>query len=65
MSKIAFTVSLKKTRMGWCVYVNHEPYAVGSHAYCQDVSKRLILQQLQQSLEALPHQFIAQKGGVA
>ena len=65
MSKTAFTVSLKKTRMGWCVFLNHEPFAIGTHAYCNDVAQGLILRYLQHGAASMPHQFIALKGGVA
>jgi hypothetical protein len=46
MSKNSITVTLKRTKMGWCVYLNREVYAVGSHEYCQEVSRSLILRAL-------------------
>ena len=64
MSKNALTVALKKTRMGWCVFLNREPYAIGTHAYCQEVSKGLILQYLQHGPASMPV-YAASKGGAA
>ena len=64
MSKNALTVTLKKTRMGWCVFLNGDAFAVGSHVYCQDVSKGLILRFLKHGPASMP-QFVGQKGGSA
>ena len=41
MSKNALTVTLKKTRLGWCLFVNGVPYAIGSRAYCIAVADDL------------------------
>ncbi len=41
MSKNALTVSLKQTRIGWCLFVNGLAYAVGSQAYCISVANQL------------------------
>jgi hypothetical protein len=41
MSKNALTLTLKKTRMGWCLFVNGVAYAVGSQAYCISVANEL------------------------
>lgn len=64
MSKNALTVTLKKTRMGWCVFLNGEAFAVGSHTYCQEVSKGLILRYLQHGPASMPA-YVGQKGGAA
>jgi hypothetical protein len=64
MSKNALTVALKKTRMGWCVFLNGEPYAIGSHAYCQEVSKGLILRHLKRVQAPMLH-LVGSKGGAA
>jgi hypothetical protein len=45
MSKNAITVTLKQTRMGWCLFVNGLAYAVGSQAYCISVAQQLRSQQ--------------------
>lgn len=65
MSKNALTVSLKQTRIGWCVFLNGEAYAVGSQVYCQEVSKGLILRHLQHGPDALLVSAASQKGGAA
>jgi hypothetical protein len=64
MSKNALTVTLKKTRMGWCVILNGQAFAIGSHAYCQEVSKGLILRYLQHGPASMPF-YAASKGGAA
>lgn len=64
MSKNALTVTLKNTRMGWCVTLNGEPYALGTHLYCQEVSKALILQYLQHGPASMPV-HAGSKGGAA
>lgn len=35
------TLTLKRTRMGWCLFVNGEAYAIGSQAYCIAVANTL------------------------
>ena len=64
MSKNALTVALKKTRMGWCVLLNGEAFAIGTHAYCQEVSKALILRYLQHGPASMPV-YVGGKGGAA
>jgi hypothetical protein len=41
MSLHTLTLTLKRTRMGWCLFVNGMPYAVGSQAYCISVANEL------------------------
>lgn len=62
MSKNALTVALKKTRMGWCVLLNGEAFAIGTHAYCQEISKGLILRYLRHGPVSMPV-HVASKGG--
>lgn len=64
MSKNSLVVALKKTRMGWCVFLNGEAFAVGSQAYCQEVSKGLILRHLRHGPASMPV-HVASKGGAA
>jgi hypothetical protein len=64
MSKNALTVALKKTRMGWCVFLNGEPYALGTQLYCQEVSRDLILRHLRHGPACAPVRGFS-KGGAA
>lgn len=41
MTKTALVLTLKNTLMGWCLFVNGEPYAVGSQVYCIAVANEL------------------------
>jgi hypothetical protein len=41
MSKKALTVSLKQTRIGWCLFVNGLAHAMGSRVYCISVANEL------------------------
>lgn len=41
MSLHSLTLTLKRTRLGWCLFVNGEAYAVGSQAYCIGVANDL------------------------
>jgi hypothetical protein len=41
MSKNTLLVALKKTKLGWCLFVNGGAYAVGSQAYCISVANSL------------------------
>ena len=41
MSKKTLSLTLKLTRMGWCLFVDGAPYAMGSRAYCIGVSNDL------------------------
>ena len=62
MSKNSLTVRLKMTKMGWCVFLNHEPFAVGSYAYCNEVAQALMLRYLQHGPDSMPV-HLASKGG--
>lgn len=65
MSKKALVVALKPTKkMGWCLFLNGEPYAVGSLDYCRDVSRELIVRYLQHGPDSMPV-HVASKGGAA
>jgi hypothetical protein len=39
--KNALSLTLRRTKMGWCLYVNGIAYAVGSQAYCIGVANSL------------------------
>ena len=41
MSLKTLSLTLKRTRMGWCLFVNGLAYAVGSQAYCISVANEL------------------------
>lgn len=41
MSQKSLSLTLKRTRMGWCLFVNGLAYAVGSQAYCIGVANEL------------------------
>lgn len=41
MNTKSLTMTLKRTRMGWCLFVNGLAYAVGSQAYCISVANAL------------------------
>lgn len=41
MSKNALSLTLKMTRMGWCLFVNGVAYALGSRAYCIAVANEI------------------------
>ena len=41
MSQKALALTLKQTRMGWCLFVNGLAYAIGSQAYCISVANEL------------------------
>jgi len=41
MTKTALVLTLKNTRMGWCLFVNGEAYALGSRDYCIAVANGL------------------------
>jgi hypothetical protein len=65
MSKNSLVVAVKPTKkMGWCVFLNREPYAVGSYAYCNAVAQGLMLRYLQHGPASIPY-FTASKGGAA
>ena len=38
---MSLSLTLKRTRMGWCLFVNGVAYAVGSQAYCISVANQL------------------------
>lgn len=38
---MSLSLSLRLTRMGWCLFVNGVAYAIGSQAYCILVAKGL------------------------
>ena len=41
MSKNALPLTLKQTRIGWCLFVNGVAYALGTRAYCIEVANTL------------------------
>ena len=41
MSARTLNLTLRLTRLGWCLFVNGEPYAVGSQSYCIGVANEL------------------------
>jgi hypothetical protein len=41
MSQKTLSIQIKLTRMGWCLFVNGEPYAIGSQAHCIAVANGL------------------------
>lgn len=41
MSPKTLSLTLKRTRMGWCLFVNGLAYAVGSQSYCIAVANEL------------------------
>lgn len=41
MSTKTLALTLKRTRMGWCLFVNGLAYAVGTQAYCIAVANSL------------------------
>lgn len=41
MSQKTLALTLKRTRMGWCLFVNGLAYAIGSQAYCISVANAL------------------------
>jgi hypothetical protein len=65
MSKNSLTVAVKPIKkMGWCVFLNREPFAVGTRAYCDEVARGLILRYLQHGPASMPV-YVGQKGGAA
>jgi hypothetical protein len=65
MSKNSLVVAVKPhKKMGWCVFLNREPYAVGSYAYCNEVASGLMLRYLQHGPASMPA-HVASKGGAA
>lgn len=41
MNPKTLTLTLKRTRMGWCLFVNGVAYAIGSQRYCIAVANAL------------------------
>lgn len=41
MTAKTLALTLKRTKMGWCLFVNGLAYAVGSQAYCIAVANSL------------------------
>lgn len=41
MSQNTRSLTLKLTRMGWCLFVDGAPYAIGARAYCIGVANDL------------------------
>ncbi len=41
MSQKALALTLRRTRIGWCLFVNGMPCAVGSQDYCIAVANSL------------------------
>lgn len=65
MSKNSLVVAVKPTKkMGWCVFLNHEAFAIGTQAYCNEVAQGLILRYLQHGPASMPV-HVASKGGAA
>lgn len=65
MSQKSLVVAVKPTKkMGWCVFLNREPYAVGSYAYCNEVAQGLMRRYLQHGPASMPV-HVASKGGAA
>lgn len=38
MSQNSLSLTLRQTKMGWCLFINGEPYAVGMRSYCIKVA---------------------------
>lgn len=65
MSQKHLTVAVKPTKkMGWCVFLNGEAFAVGSRSYCDELAKGLILRYLHHGPASMPV-YAGQKGGAA
>lgn len=66
MSKKSLVVAVKPTKMGWCVFLNHErePFAIGSRAYCNMIAQSLMLRYLHYGPESMPV-YVGSKGGAA
>lgn len=41
MSQKTLSLTLKRTRMGWCLFVNGLAYAIGTQVYCISVANAL------------------------
>lgn len=65
MSKNALVVAVKPTKkMGWCLFLNGEAFAVGSYRYCNELAAALMLRYLQHGPDSMPV-YVGQKGGAA
>jgi len=42
MRHTILNLRLKLTRLGWCLFVNGDAYAVGSREYCISVANELL-----------------------
>lgn len=64
MSTKTLSLTLRQTKMGWCLFINGEPYAVGMQAYCIRVADSVRHAYARDGWAAFP-ELNKRKGGAA